>query len=103
MMVKKNPSKYHTHGRLLHSLASSAGGAEEGSSYRKPHKFSIQNGLAFFKQYKFVPSTFCYKRRRSPVVLVSALTGRTSIVPTRAGGICEASWTASFRSAASIK
>jgi hypothetical protein len=44
-----------------------------------------------------------YNRLRSPVVLVSSLTGRTSILPTRAGGICEASWMASFRSAASIR
>lgn len=31
-----------------------------------------------------------YKRLRSPLVLVSSLTGRTSMLPTRAGGICDA-------------
>jgi hypothetical protein len=44
-----------------------------------------------------------YDCLRSPVVLVNSLTGRTSILPTRAGGICEAIWMASFMSAASIK
>jgi hypothetical protein len=57
MMVKKNPSKYHTHGRRRHSLAKQrTGGAEEGSGYRKPNKFLIQNGLAFRKHYKFTRS-----------------------------------------------
>lgn len=34
---------------------------------------------------------------------VKVLTGRTSMLPTRAGGIFAASWMASFRSLASIR
>ena len=44
-----------------------------------------------------------YKFLRSPAALVSSLMGRTSILPTWAGGICEAIWMAWFSSAASIK
>ena len=44
-----------------------------------------------------------YNCLRSPLVLTSSLTGRTSMLPTRAGGMCEAICTASSRLAASIR
>jgi hypothetical protein len=59
----------------------------------------ISEGLSN-RQHCYGMRLYRYNLLRSPVVLVSSLTGRTSIVPTRAGGICEASWIASFRSAA---
>jgi len=44
-----------------------------------------------------------YNCLRSPLVLMSSLTGLTSMLPTLAGAICAAIWMASFRSLASIK
>jgi hypothetical protein len=45
MNVNKNPSRNHTHCRLLHSLANRAQATKKRVGYGKPNKFAVQDGV----------------------------------------------------------